>query len=106
MIRDIKLKDQIFFIIRINFLILNSINFNFYIPMLIFVIEVWDKVNFILLKGIINIKKYMMPPLKRVAQKDDSRFITKDKEKHNALYQLYFYIINIKIAILVRALVF
>ena len=60
--------------------------------MLMFVIEELNKDKSILFKGY---NKY-----KEISD-DSSRIITKEKEKHNALYHLYFNIINI--AILFRA---
>lgn len=74
---------------------LNSIKFKINIPMLMFVLEEWNKNNSMLFKGYNKYKEI---------SNDDSRTIKKDKEKHNALHHLYLNIINI--AILFRAHVF
>ena len=74
---------------------LNSIKFKINIPMLVFVIEEWNKDNSILFKGYNKSTEIL---------KSDNTKIRKDKEKHNALHQLYLNIINI--AILFRAHVF
>ena len=74
---------------------LNSIKFKINIPMLMFVLEEWNKDNSMLFKGYNKCKEISV---------DDNTKIIKDKEKHNALYQLYLNIINI--AILFRAQVF
>ena len=74
---------------------LNSIKFKINIPMLMIVIEEWNKDKSILFKGYNKYTEILA---------DDSTKIKKDKEKHNALHQLYLNIINI--AILFRAHVF
>jgi hypothetical protein len=74
---------------------LNSIKFKINIPMLMLVIEEWNKDKSLLFKGY---NKY-----KEISD-EDSRIIKKEKEKHNGLYHLYLNIINI--AILFRAQVF
>jgi len=67
---------------------LNSIKFKINIPMLMFVIEEWEKEKSILFKGYNKYKEIF---------EEDSSFIKKEKVKHNALYHLYFNIINIAI---------
>jgi hypothetical protein len=74
---------------------LNSIKFKINVPMLMFVIEEWNKDQSSLFKGYNRYQEIST---------EDSRMIQKEKEKHNALHQLYFNIINI--AILFRAQVF
>lgn len=74
---------------------LNSIKFKINIPMLMFVLEEWNKDNSILLKGYNKYKEILV---------GDSINLKKDKAKHNALHHLYLNIINI--AILFRAHVF
>jgi hypothetical protein len=71
---------------------LNSIKFKINIPMLMFILEEWNKDNSMLFKGY---NKY------KVILDDNSRIIKMDKEKHNALHHLNLNIIYI--AILFRA---
>jgi DNA-dependent RNA polymerase len=67
---------------------LNSIKFKINVPMLRLVVEEWGKEESILFKGYNKYKEIY---------NEDSNIIKKDKEKHNALYQLYYNIINIAI---------
>jgi DNA-directed RNA polymerase len=73
----------------------NSIKFKINIPMLMFVLEKWNKDKSMLFKGYNKYKEIL---------DDDSGIIKKDKEKHNALHHLYLNIIYI--AILFRAHIF
>jgi hypothetical protein len=69
--------------------------------MLMFVIEEWEKKNSIVgwLKGYKKKKTKKTKNKYKEISAEDSRIIRKEKEKHNALYHLYFNIINIAIFI-------
>ena len=81
-----KTEGSYLFYDSINYL--NSIKFKINVPMLRLVIEEWGKEESILFKGYNKYKEIY---------NEDNNIIKKDKEKHNALYQLYFNIINIAI---------
>jgi hypothetical protein len=65
---------------------LNSIKFKINIPMLNFVLGEWNKENSIFFKGYNKYKEIF---------DEDNNIIKNNKIKHNALYHLYFNIINI-----------